>query len=405
MPSFPLSSTLQERALRVAVLTTSFPLTTTAVSGTFVKRLIQNLPPSVEATAIAPSGIESEQLPTNANYQIRCFRYAPRSWQQLAHQPGGIPATLKQRRIFYLLLPVFLGSMFLACLRTARNVDLIHANWSINGVIAGIAAWFTGKPIITTLRGQDVNRSRSSRVYRIILGLCLRLSNHVVAVSDSIRFLAVQQFPTQNNKFTVIHNGVDQCFLDIGARRQQTDSQTLRLITVASLIPLKGVEQIIQAVNLLKNEIDLNLTIVGNGPEKEKLQNLTKLFELHKKISFTGNIAPSEIPAYLEKADIFILASHSEGRPNVLLEAMAAGLPIIATNIPGTQEIVQNGKTGILFPPKSIERLADALRRLSQNASLRQQLAKNARRFILDQGLFWTHTSSRYAELYRQILS
>ncbi|WP_166804979.1 glycosyltransferase family 4 protein [Nitrosococcus wardiae] len=358
----------------------------------------------MKAIVITPSGIESEQLRADANYQLRCFRYAPRTWQQLAHQPGGIPAALKQRRTFYLLLPVFLGSMFLTCLRTAREVDLIHANWSVNGIIAGIVGWLTGKPVITTLRGQDVNRSQSSWAYQLILGLCMRLSNHVVAVSESVRFTAAQKFPVQNNKLTVISNGVEQYFLDIGERRIQTRTQGLSLITISSLIPSKGVERIIQAVNLLQGEIGLNLTIVGSGPEKEKLQKLAASLGLDKKVYFTGNVTPDDIPKYLEKADVFVFASHSEGRPNVLLEAMAASLPIIATSIPGIKEIVQDKKTGLLFPPSAVEILADQLRRLSQDNHLRQQLVKNARQFILDQGLFWAHTGSRYAELYRQSL-
>lgn len=404
MSSRPSSFPIQKPPLRVAVLTTSFPLTPTAASGAFVLRLVQNLPSSVAAMVITPSGVERERLPADANYQMRCFRYAPRAWQQLAHQPGGIPAALKQRRSAYLLLPLLLGAMFWACLRAAREVDLIHANWSVNGIIAGIVGRLARKPVITTLRGQDVNRSASSWTYRLILGGCLRLSHQVVTVSDSIRDMAAQKFPSQKDKLILISNGVDQHFLDIGARCQRTSSQALRLITIASLIPSKGINQIIQAASLLKDKINFNLTIVGSGPEKEKLRKLTTSLGLGEKVYFTDQVAPDKIPEYLAKADVLVLASYSEGRPNVLLEAMAANVPIVATNIPGVSEMVQHGKTGLLFPPEAVEILADQLRRLAQDHHLRRQLAHNARKFIFEQGLLWTQTGFRYAEIYQQSL-
>jgi len=113
---------------------------------------------------------------------------------------------------------------------------------------------------------------------------------------------------------------------------------------------------------------------------------------------------PSDIPAVLTEADIFILASHSEGRPNVVLEAMAAGLPVIATNIEGINELIAHNENGLLFRDGSVGELTRYLESLSKDAKLRAELGRKARRFIVERNLSWSNTASRYSELYSSLI-
>ncbi|MCI5138420.1 MAG: hypothetical protein D3922_08390 [Candidatus Electrothrix sp. AR1] len=151
--------------LKVLLLTTSFPLNRGSRSGIFIQKMINHLPKNVLVTVLTPDGTEAGSQ-SSADYSVIPFRYAPKQWQQLAHGSGGIMAALSRNKLLFLLLPTFLLSNLLTCCCYARKVDVLHANWSINGVIAGIAGLLFGKPVMTTLRGSDVNLIETSALMR-----------------------------------------------------------------------------------------------------------------------------------------------------------------------------------------------------------------------------------------------
>ncbi len=161
------------QTVRVALLTTSFPLNRDSVSGVFVWRLARSFPSTVLATVVTPcdtSGTPPVTIPDS--YNVHCFRYAPWRWQLLAHQPGGIPVALQRSIAMRCLLPIFLVAMLIACFRVSRKADIIHANWSVNGAIAGLVGFFLKKPVVTTLRGEDVTRAKNSKLYYYLLWFC-----------------------------------------------------------------------------------------------------------------------------------------------------------------------------------------------------------------------------------------
>ncbi|MEJ2612782.1 MAG: glycosyltransferase, partial [Candidatus Thiodiazotropha sp.] len=166
------------------MVTTSFPVGPNRASGIFVKRLADSICDRVDLRILTPSSLSP--CPDYAGYQVFCFRYAPYKWQILAHEPGGVLVALKVRPWLVAILPVFILSLFLSVIRSGREADIIHANWSITGVIAGLAGLCIGKPVITTLRGSDVSSIERSRISRLIVVQALRLSKRVVTVSDAI---------------------------------------------------------------------------------------------------------------------------------------------------------------------------------------------------------------------------
>ncbi|MDX1656043.1 MAG: glycosyltransferase, partial [Candidatus Competibacteraceae bacterium] len=170
--------------LKIGFITTSFPLWPELVSGPFVARLVRHLGELVDMTVLVPCADRPAQ--STFRYQLRCFRYAPRRWQILAHRPGGIPASLNSRPWTVLLLPGFFLSLFLASWRLARRSDVIHANWSVVGAMVGLSARANDRPLITTLRGQDFNRAQRSALYRLCLNLCVRFSARITVVSEAI---------------------------------------------------------------------------------------------------------------------------------------------------------------------------------------------------------------------------
>lgn len=391
--------------IRIALLTTSFPLTTGSVSGIFVYHLITHFPANIVTTVITPDSHGPVDSAIGDRIEIRAFRYAPKRLQLLAHRPGGIPVALSTNKWLYFLVPLFLISALISCVRFGRHASIIHANWVINGCIAGLVGKALGTPVLTTLRGEDVTRAQNYRVDRFLLRLCLSLSARVVVVSRAMQRWLYDEFPKIGHKVCLIESGIENVFLEIHKSYDVNESDSrVRVVTIGSLIPRKGIDQILQAVARATNRQNLQLSIVGTGPEADTLRQMVNDLGLIRNVRFVGQVAASDIPDILANADIFVLASHSEGRPNVVLEAMAAQLPVIATNIDGSNELIAHNENGLLFQDGAIEELTHHLESLSQDAKLRCRLGENARRFILEHDLLWSNTACRYSELYSSLL-
>lgn len=398
---------LTKKHIKVAILTTSYPLRENSASGIFVKRLVKNLPSWVEARVITPCSSQELELNVSNNHQIQCFRYAPRSWQILAHESGGIPVALQNRKFLILLLPVFIASMFIECLKISKSCDVIHANWSINGLIAGLAGIIMRTPVVTTLRGEDITKSERSKLFKIILRLCLATNKKIISVSEAINNQLTENFPNHLNKLVFLPNGVDSNFLEavnLCGQDGDKDENTLEILTVGSLIPRKGVKDIINALSKIKEtESNFRLSIIGTGVEKKHLEEIVNSLGLSKHVKFLGNVSPQEMPDYYMQADVFILASYSEGRPNVILESFAAGVPVIASKIDGVTELVEEKITGLLFLPGDSKQLATKIKLLKKNKELRSDLAKRGRELILDKELLWPKIGIRYAGIYESV--
>jgi glycosyltransferase involved in cell wall biosynthesis len=396
-----------KKSIKVAVLTTSFPLGKDSTSGIFVQRLVKNLPPWVEANVITPCSSRPVDYDLCQNYHVQCFRYAPRTWQILAHESGGIPVALRHRKILILLLPIFICAMFIACFRASKTCDLIHANWSVNGLIAGFVGVITNTPVITTLRGEDITKAGKSMLYDVALRLCIRLNKKLITVSEAIKNQLSNKFPKQMDKFVFLPNGVDNNFLKVSrskSRIQVKNEDVLQILTIGSLIPRKGVKDIIKALKLIKeSKTGFRLSIIGTGIEENNLKQLVVSSGMSGQVSFLGNISPQDIPHHFSKADVFILASYSEGRPNVILESLAAGVPVIATQIDGVTELIKENITGLLFLPGDSEQLAKQIGRLKNNRELGNELAKRGQDLILGSGLLWSKVGNRYAEIYNHV--
>jgi glycosyltransferase involved in cell wall biosynthesis len=388
--------------MQIAVLTTSFPLAPGSVSGIFVQRLIQNMPAQTHTVVIAPCASKHTGAITGERYELICFRYAPRGWQQLAHLPGGIPTAIRSNKLRIMLLPTFLLSMFIATLRIARKSDIVHANWSINGVVAGIAGWITHTPVITTLRGSDVALAENSPIFRFTLRLCIRLSTRIVAVSHALARSAAALSPEHASKIIMIPNGVDTQLLRLA--HTAGASGAFRLTTIANLIPEKGVHTILQALSLMPDLEGMMLKIVGDGPEYHRLKALADTLGIAPHVSFLGKLSPSDIPACLADTDVFILASIREGRPNVILESLATGTPVVASDIDGISELVCHNQTGLLFKTGDPADLAKQIERLHTDPVLAAEISSASRRFIEENNLTWPETAARYVDLYDETL-
>ncbi|UXI67701.1 glycosyltransferase [Tahibacter amnicola] len=385
---------------RVLVLSTSYPLGADASSGIFVRRLVDALRERFDMAVLCPADAATQAPSTTPGVALHAYRYAPRRWQLLAQTPGGVIPSIKAMPALLALVPFFLGSLAWSLVRLARRADLIHANWAICGALAGVLRFAHRKPIVVTLRGDDVTLAARSSLHRMLLRLAVTRASRVVCVAETMAVALRERMPEISHKIHVALNGVDS--VEAAAAARPADAN-IELICVGSLIARKGVDVLLRAVAQL-NRQDLRVRLVGEGPERGRLQVLANALGLSEQVVFQGAVAPDEVPRWLAASDIFVLPSYSEGRPNVLLEAMAAGRAIIATAIPGVIDTVRDGTHAWLFPAGDADALARALAQALAEPGERQRRAEAARREVGHRGWTWAATAEVYAGLFDRVM-
>jgi len=243
---------------------------------------------------------------------------------------------------------------------TILHTWMFHAN--VPGRLLGRLA---GVPIIISSErtmGQEGRwRYRLNRI-------TAPLTDRVVCVSQQVADFVVQEVGIPQCKVVVIPNGIDlRNFKYLPAKRQARAAlglpYELALIgTVARLNPVKRLDVLLQALASVNG---VCAVIIGDGPERARLEALRKQLGLVERVRFVGQ--QSNVPEWLAAMDLFVLPSDWEGMSNALLEAMAVGLPVVATAVGGTPEVVVDGVTGLLVPPRDPEALAEAIIALLQD--------------------------------------
>lgn len=392
--------------MRLLALTTSYPLYPESTAGLFVQSLYRALSGKCTIDVVCPADARSPQTSFHdaaaGGIRIHAVRYAPRRWCKLAQASGGVLTSLRRAPGYALLLPGLLLGLFWRCLRGAGDADLIHANWAICGALAGLAGRLRGRPVVTTLRGSDVDRAMRSRLDRMILGLAVRNSRIVICVSEPMAERLRHRFPHRAGDIHACLNGVDEAFLQ--AERIAVDETLLRVLAVGNLIRLKGFDVLLQAVARARHRALLEVRIVGAGPEREALLAQAATLGVSDCIEFAGAVRAVDMPGHLSGADVFVLCSRSEGRPNVVIEALAAGVAVISTDLEGVQGMVHDGETGWLTGVGDVDALAAAL---DQAASDRAELARRserARELARRQVGTWADTALCYQRQFQRAL-
>jgi glycosyltransferase involved in cell wall biosynthesis len=259
----------------------------------------------------------------------------------------------------------------LAGLFRRYQIDVVHTHDERPHIYGALAARLAGVPrvIHTRHRGQNlaVNRRQA-----LLLRLATRLTGRFVCVPlDSARLAARQGIGVR--KALVLHNGIDTTRFT--ATRTEVSGP---VATVARLSPEKDVETLIRAVALAAPfRPDLRLEIAGDGPCLADLRRLTAELGQQERVRFLGQVR--DVPGLLARAGLFVLSSRTEGISLTLLEAMASGLPVIATRVGGNPEVVAEGETGLLVSPGNPAALADALRQLWHAPQERRRLGQAGR--------------------------
>lgn len=207
-----------------------------------------------------------------------------------------------------------------------------------------------------------------------------------IACAEAVRQLAVAQLKFPRHRTFTVRNCVrSELFARLPIKDETFDGETPCIVgSVGRLARNKGFELLIQVVHRLIGEgLNLRLLIAGDGPERERLQRFIDDRPGKNRMSLVGWVEP--IVTFYRGLSLFCLPSLSgEGLPLVILEAMAAGLPVVSTDVMGASEIVVEGQTGLLVPPGDVQALRGAILRLYQDRALRARLAHRARAFVVE---------------------
>ena len=183
-------------------------------------------------------------------------------------------------------------------------------------------------------------------------------------------------------KIHVIPNGVD--FSKFTPKESYTISDRLELITIGRLTPQKNHSMLLGVIDRLKKEMNiiLRMRIVGEGPSRTLIENRIKSMGLNDTVFLMGR--REDIPELLASSDIFLLTSHFEGLPNVVMEAMITGIPVVSAAVDGVLDIIENGHNGIFVDPDNLESMVSQIIRLVKDKHLRQTIGENGRRTIIE---------------------
>ena len=394
--------------LHLLTFGTLYPNAAQPNHGVFVENRLRHLVASGEAasTVLAP-------VPYFPRGRLAAWFGRRFGWAQFAQAPGhevrhGLPVHHPR----YLTIPKF-GMNFAPSLlaRTAMpavrrlldqgvKIDLIDAHYVYpDGVAAVMLARHFHLPVTITARGSDVTQLPDFAMPRRMIQWAIGEADALISVSAALgqRLIELGAEPAKVN---VLRNGIDTKLfrpVDRDSVRREIglpDGKKL-LISVGHLIERKRNRLTIDAVALLP---DVHLALVGDGPERAALQAQAEHLGVADRVHFLGAKPHTALAAYYAAADAMVLASSREGWANVLLEAMACGTPVIASNIPGNPEVVQSRAAGLIVRENSPQGIAEAARDLLADPPDRAATRAYAERFG------WDETTQGQLRIFRDVL-
>jgi glycosyltransferase involved in cell wall biosynthesis len=337
----------------------------------------------------------------------------PDSWSQVGHAQS-LDSDVQLKWHAYPLVALF--SLFsILRLRTEvkrEQTDIIYAQWLLPGGFIGAAvSRLTGVPLVLHVHGSDVFVAERHRAFHPVVRFVLNAACCVIACSGDLAN-RVAGLGMPQDRVTVVPYGVDIERYDPDQRAERVPGPEATIpdrgqvvMVMGRLVHKKGFSTLLQAApQVLAKCPDTTFVIAGEGDLRAKLEALAESLGIQQHVVFSGHIPWDQTPAVLTKADVFVVpsvldeAGNVDGLPNVLLESMASGCAIVASEVAGIPEVIKDGENGLLVPQRNEQALADAICTLLSDRQVRQRLGHAARATAVN-GLSWAHTAERVARI------
>jgi glycosyltransferase involved in cell wall biosynthesis len=400
--------------LRVLITTSTFPRFHGDRVTPFMADLVRALAAiGVEVDVLAPHSPGSEKVEALGDgIRVYRFRYAwPESAEDIFYGAGALE-NLRLRPAKACKLPSVVATQALATWRLARSrgYDVIHAHWLLpQGLTAIPGAFGRGIPLVATAHGSDVFALKGPfalRAKRVVTRSASVLTANSQATADALLSLGAD---AARIRIVPIGAGARE-----GSVAEVATSQSFAgeagplLLFVGRLVESKGADDAIAALALLRDRLPgARLVVVGDGPEKEALAAHAASLGIPDRVSFRGWLEPAQVSALMRMATVLLAPSRrmpdgtTEGQGVVPLEAMLAGLPVVASRVGGLTDIVRHETTGLLVSERSPQEVAEAVVRLVSCPALAERLAATAGAWALSEGTIET-TARRFRDIYEQ---
>jgi len=399
--------------VKVCFVTTSFVRSAEDHYARFVYEQAKSLraaEPDTEVVVVVPHAPGLAMKEVIGGQQIRRAQYFwPARWQLLSYRYEGWLETFGISPLAALQGPMLLLALLIKLWRESKDAQVIHAQWLPSAAIAVIVGRLRNLPVVISVRGVDMNSAKKSRLLRAVTRSILKRASYIVPVSNEFRDMLHSEIGC-GRPITPLYNGVDTeqfrprdratCRRALGLPEDQP-----MILFVGGMIKRKGVDILLKALRHgAMADHRAQLYLAGEGPKLAALKVLATAEGLADRTHFLGKVSRDQVHLWMGAADMLVLPSYSEGRPNVVLEGMASGIPVVATAVNGTVELISDGADGLLFQPGDVAGLAAQLDSLLRQPDLAATLAARATERIRELGLTWTAHGRQLLSIYREVV-
>lgn len=391
-------------ANRICLLTTSFPRSREDEASVFLARLVEGYSEcGAEGIVVVPRDRSEPKRERFERFEIQRFGYGLFSRGRLAFGAGIMP-NVRANRLLLLQAPALLFQLIRHAILDRKHYDFVHANWTPALIAAWVASWFTRKPYIVTLRGEDM-KLVGAPVLGTLAKAALAKAHAIVSVNQSfLEDFGVTQH-LNPSRVRIIPNGVSPMRVEESAVRALLEQQKLNdcpyLLFVGSVIPRKRIEVLFELLRLPVFEHH-RLVVCGRMEDRGYLALLQQRIaesKLERRVQFEGAVPPALVPAYVAGAAAYVSASAFEGRPNAVLEALSAGKLVLVSDIPAHREIVRDQENGLLFDVVFAADLESKIRRFLPENLPGNEMRKAAQSGV--SGQTWKTCAEQYLSIFK----
>lgn len=411
--------------MHVLMLTSSYPKFRGDTTAPFIESIATHIAAAktdaqqeIEVHVVLPEHRELRRGALEDGVHFYPYKYAPRPEWTLWGYAEALRGDVKLKRGVYALAPLALASSFNTLMRLTaqQKFDVIHAHWVLpNAPVAALVAQHRHIPLVVSMHGSDVFMAEKGGAFGAAARWCFDRAAGITACSDDLmqRALVVG---ADENKTELIPYGADakafhveQVQADRVRAQLNLGREDVMILAVGRMVYKKGFSFLVDAMpKILQRTPHARLVLVGYGDLRDELEQRARALGLNGHVTFAGQVKRQDIPAYFAASDIVSVpsvrdeAGNVDGLPNVVLEGMAAGKPIVASNIAGFPDVIGHGESGLLVPEKDSDAIANAVVQLASDADLRERLGAHGRAQVHD-NLNWDTVARRFIAVYERV--
>ncbi len=392
--------------MNILMITTSYPRTPDDTSAPFIASIAEGIAAHGHNVDVVLPHHPMLKEKSRNGVTLHAYRFPGDKKDPIWGYAQSLEADVRMKKSVYALAPIAMHQAYRLALKVAakNRPDLIHTHWVLpNGFIGARLSKTLKKPFVVSLHGSDMYLARKHRIFGSFARSVLKRANAVTACSPDLQ---IQAERLSGRPVNLLEYGVDiEAFCPVGSRDESS------VLAIGRLVHKKGFFELIDAFAAVsKYDSNSTLSIVGSGPLMSELRKRAEQQKVADRVHLPGNTGRAELPSLYARASVVAVpsivdqAGNQDGLPNVFLEALSSGCAVVASDIPGIRNVVQNRKECLLIPAGNVTALSEAMIELLRSPELRQQLGFAAR-LKATQELSWKKKCSEFIDIYDSILS